>query len=53
MPGMISSVGALSGGTPKTRAGLNAARTHTFLGFAFNALVVAMVVSLVTGLVAN
>ena len=46
---MISSVGALSPGTPRTRAGLKAVRTHTYLAFAFNTLVVAMIVALVTG----
>ncbi|GAB3816037.1 hypothetical protein GCM10028820_14620 [Tessaracoccus terricola] len=53
MSTMISAVGALSGGSPHSRAGLNVVRTHTFLAFAFNALVVAMVVSLVAGLVAQ
>lgn len=48
---MVSSVGAMSAGTPRTRAGLNVVRTHTFLAFAFNTLVVAMIVSLLTGLV--
>lgn len=46
---MVSSVGALSGGTPRTRADLSAVRTHTVIAFTFNALVVAMVVSLMTG----
>ncbi|MBK0420176.1 DUF1345 domain-containing protein [Leucobacter sp. CSA1] len=50
---MISSVGAMSAGTPRTREGLSTVRTQTYLGFAFNALVVAMVVSLVSGLVAT
>lgn len=49
---MVSSVGALSAGEPRTRAGLAAVRTHTFIAFAFNALVVAMTVSLVTSLIA-
>lgn len=48
---MVSSVGALSAGTPRTRAGLSAVRTHTFIAFAFNTLVVAMVVSIITTLV--
>jgi uncharacterized membrane protein len=48
---MVSSVGAMSAGTPRTRAGLNVVRTHTFLSFAFNTLVVAMIVSLLTGFV--
>ncbi len=48
---MVSSVGALSAGSPRTRAGLAVVRTHTFIAFAFNALVVAMIVSLVSGLV--
>lgn len=48
---MVSAVGALSGGTPRTRAGLTAVRVQTVVAFAFNALVVAMAVSLMTGLV--
>ena len=48
---MISAVGALSGGTPRTRAALSAVRTHTYIAFGFNALVVAMVVSLVSGFI--
>lgn len=50
---MVSSVGAMSAGTPRTRAGLNTVRTHTFISFAFNALVVAMAVSLITGFIAS
>lgn len=50
---MVSSVGALSAGTPRTRASLAAVRTHTFIAFGFNALVVAMTVSLVTSLIAS
>lgn len=50
---MVSSVGAMSAGTPRTRAGLSAVRTHTFIAFAFNALVVAMVVSLLTTVIAS
>lgn len=50
---MVSSVGALSAGHPRTRAGLAAVRTHTFIAFAFNALVVAMTVSLVTALITS
>lgn len=49
---MVSSVGAMSAGTPRTRLGLTAVRTHTFISFAFNALVVAMAVSLITGFIA-
>lgn len=49
---MVSSVGALSAGTPRTRAGLRAVRPHTVVAFAFNALVVAMIVSLVSGFIA-
>lgn len=48
---MVSSVGALSAGSPRSRAGLTAVRTHTFVAFGFNALVVAMTVSLVTTLI--
>lgn len=50
---MVSAVGALSAGTPRTRAALGAVRTHTYISFAFNALVVAMTVSLVSSLVAT
>lgn len=50
---MVSSVGAMSAGTPRTRSGLNTVRTHTFISFAFNAIVVAMAVSLITGLIAT
>ncbi|KAA9130075.1 DUF1345 domain-containing protein [Microbacterium caowuchunii] len=48
---MISSVGALSGGTPRARTALTAMRTHTLFAFVFNAFIVAMTVSLVVGLV--
>lgn len=48
---MVSAVGALSGGTPRTRAGLTAVRVQTVVAFAFNTIVVAMAVSLITGLV--
>jgi uncharacterized membrane protein len=48
---MVSSVGAMSAGTPRTRAGLGTVRTHTFISFAFNALVVAMAVSLISSLI--
>ena len=41
-----------SAGTPRTRLGLTAVRTHTFISFTFNALVVAMAVSLITGFIA-
>lgn len=50
---MVSSVGAMSAGTPRTRAGLSTVRSHTALAFVFNAFVVAMVVSLVAGLIAT
>lgn len=50
---MVSSVGAMSAGTPRTRLGLSAVRTHTFISFAFNAIVVAMAVSLITGFIAS
>lgn len=49
---MVSSMGAISGGSPRTRAGLTVVRKHTFISFIFNALVVAMVVSLMTGFIA-
>lgn len=48
---MISSAGALSASTPTTRTGVKAVRSHAVIAFAFNALVIAMIVSLVTGLV--
>ncbi|QZY51978.1 DUF1345 domain-containing protein [Leucobacter tenebrionis] len=48
---MVSSVGAMAAGEPRTRAGLAAVRTHTFISFAFNALVVAMAVSLISSLI--
>lgn len=48
---MISAVGALSAGTPRSRTGLRAVRTHTAIAFGFNALVVAMTVSILTGVV--
>ena len=48
---MISSAGALSAGTPTTRASLGAVRAHTVIAFGFNALVIAMAVSLMTSFV--
>ncbi|MGF3054284.1 DUF1345 domain-containing protein [Microbacterium sp. YY-03] len=48
---MISSVGAMTAATPKTSASLAAVRTHTIVSFFFNAFVIAMVISLLTGLV--
>lgn len=48
---MISSAGAISASTPTGRAGLRAVRTHTVIAFAFNALVIAMTVSLISGLI--
>ena len=48
---MISSAGALSASTPTTRASVRAARSHAVIAFTFNALVIAMIVSLITGLV--
>lgn len=48
---MVSSVGAMSAGTPRTRAGLTTVRTHTFISFGFNALAVAMAVSFITGFI--
>lgn len=48
---LVSAVGALSGGTPRTRAGLAATRTHTIFAFVFNTVIVAMTVSLAVGLV--
>lgn len=48
---MVSSVGAMSAGTPRTRAGLSTVRTHTAFAFVFNTVVLAMTVSLITGLI--
>lgn len=53
MSTMVSSIGAMSAGTPRTRAGLRAVRTHTWIAFLFNALVVAMTVSLIGSLVST
>lgn len=50
---MVSSVGAMSAGTPRTRARLSTVRGHTTLAFVFNAFVVSMVGSLVVGLFAT
>ena len=44
-------VGAMTAATPKTSASLAAVRTHTIVSFFFNAFVIAMVISLLTGLV--
>lgn len=49
---MISAAGALSAATPTTRAAMNAVRSHTVIAFVFNALVIAMAVSLLSGFVA-
>ena len=48
---MISAAGSLAPASPRTRAGLRAVRTHTVIGFAFNALVIAVTVSLISGLI--
>lgn len=50
---MVSSVGAMSAGTPRTRAALRAVRTHTYIAFIFNALVVAMTVSILGSLISS
>ncbi len=50
---MISSVGAMTAATPLTSASLAAVRTHTIVSFFFNAFVIAMVISLMTGLVGS
>lgn len=47
---LIATVAALSAGTPRTRAGLRSVRAQTIIAFAFNSLVIAMIVSLVLGL---
>lgn len=49
---MVSAVAAMSAGTPRTRTGLNAVRAHTCIALVFNALMIAMTVSLLTGIVA-
>lgn len=50
---MVSAVGALSGRTPRTRAGLTAVRVRTVVAFTFSTIVVAMAVPLITRLVAG
>lgn len=50
---MITAVGALPAGTPRTRVGLRTVRTHTYIAFGFNALVVAMTVSIVAGFITS
>lgn len=50
---MVSSVGAMSAGTPKTRKGLSAIRSHTWISFIFNAIVVAMTVSILSSLISG
>lgn len=50
---MVSSIGAMSAGTPRTRASLRAARSHTYIAFIFNALAVAMTVSIFGSLVSS
>lgn len=48
---MISAAGAFAASAPATRTGLATVRTHTVVAFVFNALVVAMTVSLFSGLI--
>lgn len=50
---MISSAGAVSAAVPKTRAALGAVRAHTVIAFAFNALVIAMTVSLISSFIST
>ena len=50
---MISSAGAIAAAVPTTRAGLRAVRAHTVIAFGFNALVIAVAVSLISGLFAT
>lgn len=50
---LISATGSHSGGTPTTRAGLRAVRAHSIIAFVFNALVIAMIVSLMTGFISQ
>jgi uncharacterized membrane protein len=47
---LIATVAALSAGAPRTRAGLRSVRAQTIIAFVFNSLVIAMIVSLVLGL---
>ncbi len=49
---MVSSAGSHIPAVPTTRAGTRAMRGHTVIAFVFNALVIAMTVSLITNLVA-
>lgn len=50
---MLSSAGSHSAAVPITRPGLRAIRSHTVIAFVFNALIIAMTVSLITNLVAS
>ncbi|SEC19047.1 Protein of unknown function [Paramicrobacterium humi] len=50
---MISAAGTISPAAPRSRAGLSTVRTHTVIAFVFNALVVAMTVSLIVGLIST
>lgn len=51
MSAMISSAGSNTAATATTRESLRVVRTHTIIAFGFNALVIAMAVSLISGLV--
>lgn len=46
----ISAAGAQSAATPRSRAGLTVVRTHIVLAYVFNAIILALLVSLVAGL---
>ena len=48
---VISSAGSYTVAAPTTRAAMRAVRSHTVIAFVFNALVIAMTVSLITNLV--
>lgn len=48
---VISSAGSYTAAAPTIRAAMRAVRSHTVIAFVFNALVIAMTVSLITDLV--
>lgn len=50
---MVSSAGSHSAAVPTTRPGVHAMRSHTVITFVFNALIIAMTVSLITNLVTS
>lgn len=50
---MVSSAGSHAAGTPTTRTGVKVLRSHTVIAFVFNALVIAVTVSLITNVVTS